>query len=409
MKKRIVVTGLGIVSPLGIGISENWERYLSGVSGIGEFKIEGIDPMTYAGKVSDNELEEFIPEDKNGKIDRFSGFALVSAKTALNDAKIGDDFDREKIGVFIGSAYSGLNIIEKQIKMLYTEGPRKVHPILMQNNLTNAPSGEVAIELDLKGPNIGFSCGACSSDYGIIQAYNILQQHDIDAMVAGGTEAPLLPRVFEELRPKGLFNEDNASLNQASCPFDIARKGFVLSEGAGIVVLETLSSAEKRGADIYGELIGFGTSYCNNDYTNQKNPGFNSKVSCIKQALESASIDSSKVDYVNASGISGIEEDMEESEVIKSVFGKEVRRLPVSSTKGSFGLSIGASGAIDTIFSLLSLKKHILPQTNRLENIDQVCNSLFHLSKPEEKSANVILSNNFGYGGNNVSLVLKRV
>ncbi len=176
-----------------------------------------------------------------------------------------------------------------------------------------------------------------------------------------------------------------------------------------MVVLETLSSAEKRGADVYGELIGFGTSYYKNDYTNQNSPGFNSKVSCIKQALESAAIDSSKVDYVNASGISGIEEDMEESEVIKSVFGKEVGRIPVSSIKGSFGLSIGASGAIDTIFSLLSLKKHILPQTNRLENIDQVCNSLFHLSKPEEKSANVILSNNFGYGGNNVSLVFKRI
>ena len=262
---------------------------------------------------------------------------------------------------------------------------------------------------DLKGPNIGFSCGACSSDYGIIQAYNMLQQRDIDAMVAGGTEAPLLPRVFNELRPRGLFNEDNARLNQASCPFDIARKGFVLSEGAGIVILETLSSAEKRSVDVYGELVGFGTSYGNNDYTNQKNQGFNSKISCIKQALESASIDSSKVDYVNASGISGTEEDREESEVIKSVFGKEVGKIPVSSMKGSFGLSIGASGAIDTIFSLLSLKKHILPQTNRLENIDPVCNSLFHLSKPEEKSSNIILSNNFGYGGNNVSLVLKRL
>ena len=143
-QKRIVVTGLGIVSPLGIGINKNWERYLSGVSGIGECKIEGIDSVTCVGKVSDNELDEFIPEDKKGKIDRFTGFALVAAKTALNDAKIGDDFDREKIGVFIGSAYSGLNIIEEQMKMLYTEGPRKVHPSLMQNNLTNAPSGEIA-------------------------------------------------------------------------------------------------------------------------------------------------------------------------------------------------------------------------------------------------------------------------
>lgn len=409
MKKRIVVTGLGIVSPLGIGINENWNRYLSGISGIKEFSIDGQDLITFAGKVSDHELDKFIPEAKKGKIDRFSSFALVAARMALDDAKISSDFDREKIGVFIGSAYSGLNIIEKQIKMLYIEGPRRVHPLLMQNNLTNAPSGEVAIEFDLKGPNIGFSCGACSGDYSIIQAFNMLQQHDIDAMVAGGTEAPLLQRVFEELSHKGLFNGNNTSLDQTSCPFDIARKGFVLSEGAGIVILETLSSAEKRGAEIYGELIGFGTSYWNNPYSYRSNPSAHSKVLCIKKALESTSIDSSKVDYVNASGISGITEDMEESEVIKSVFGKEAQRIPISSTKGSFGYSIGASGAIDTVFSLLSLKKHVLLQTNRLEDVDPACNSLFHLKQPESKSASIILSNNFDYAGNNVSLVFKRI
>jgi 3-oxoacyl-[acyl-carrier-protein] synthase II len=409
MKKRIVVTGLGIVSPLGIGINENWDRYLSGMSGIREFEINDNGLRAFVGKVSDHELETFVPEDKKGKIDRFSSFALVAAKMAIHDAKIDNDFDREKIGVFIGSAYSGLNIIEKQIKMLYAEGPRRVHPILMQNNLTNAPSGEVAIELNLKGPNIGFSCGACSGDYSIIQAYNILQQHDIDAMVAGGTEAPLLPRVFEELGPKGLFNGNDGSVNRASCPFDIARKGFVLSEGAGMVILETLSSAEKRGAEIYGELIGFGTSYWNNPYAYRRNPSTHSKVSCIKKALESASVDSSKVDYINASGISGIKEDMEESEVIKSVFGKEAQRIPVSSTKGSFGFPIGASGVIDAIFSLLCLRRNVLPQTNKLQNVDPACNSLFHLKEPEAKTASIILSNNFDYAGNNVSLVFKRI
>ena len=409
MKKRIVVTGLGIVSPLGIGVNENWNRYFSGISGIKKFETDGNDPGTYAGKVSDHELETFVPEDKKGKIDRFSGFALVAAKVALGDAKIGNDFYREKIGVFIGSAFGGLNIIEKQIKMLYSEGPRKVHPLLMQNSLTNAPSGEVAIALDLKGPNIGFSCGACSSEYSIIQAFNVLQQRDIDVMVAGGTEAPLLPGVFEELRPKGLFQGNDGRENSASCPFDRERNGFVLGEGAGMVVLETLSSAEKRGVDIYGEIVGFGTSYHNNVCGNQKNSSFDSKVSCTKQALEYASIDSSKVDYVNASGISGIREDREESEVIKSVFGREAQRIPLSSTKGSFGLSLGASGAIDAIFSLLCFKKNILPQTNRLENVDLVCNSLFHLKKPVEKSASIILSNNFGYCGNNMSLAFKRM
>ncbi|MCP4269543.1 MAG: beta-ketoacyl-[acyl-carrier-protein] synthase family protein [Candidatus Brocadiaceae bacterium] len=409
MKKRIVVTGIGIVSPLGIGVNENWDRYLSGKSGIKEFETNGNGTISYAGKVDDNELETFVPEDKKGKIDRFSSFALVAAKMALGDAKIGSDFDREKIGVFIGSAYSGLNIIEKQIKMLYEEGPRKVHPLLMQNSLTNAPSGEIAIELDFKGPNIGFSCGACSSEYSIIQAYNVLQQRDIDAMVAGGTEAPLLPSIFEELRPKGLFHENDSMVNSASCPFDRDRNGFVLSEGAGMVVLETLSSAAKRGADIYGEIIGFGTSYSNNVYAEQKISSFDSKVSCAKQALEYASIDSSKVDYINASGISGIRDDREESEVLKSVFGREAQSIPISSTKGSLGLSLGASGATDAIFSLLCLRKNILPQTNNLENVDLVCNSLFHLKKSVEKSASIILSNNFSYCGNNLSLVFKRM
>lgn len=405
--KRIVVTGLGIVSPLGIGVSENWERYLSGVSGIKEVEISSIDIATYAGKVPDSELEAFIPEAKKGKIDRFTSFALVAAKMALNDAKISKGFNNEKIGVFIGSAFSGLNIIEEHIKTLYVDGPRRVHPLLMQNNLTNAPSGEVAIEFNLKGPNIGFSCGACSGSYSIIQAFNALQQHDLDAMVAGGTEAPLLPRVFEELRSKGLFNGKNCGLNHPSRPFDIARKGFILSEGAGIVVLETLSSAEKRGAEVYGELVGFGASYCNNDHSNQKNPGFYSKILCIKQALESASIDSSDVDYVNASGVSGIIEDIEEAEVLKSVFSKDIKKILVSSIKGSFGYSIGASGPIDVIFSLLSLKKQVLPQTNNLQNIDPKCKAILILEKPDFKSVSIILSNNFDYDGNNVTLVFK--
>ncbi len=408
MKKRIVVTGLGMVSPLGVGINENWKRYLSGVLGIKEFEIEGTDIKTYAGKVSDPELEACIPEMKRDKIDRFTTFALAAAKMALIDAEIGGGFDREKIGVFIGSAYSGLNIIEKQLRMLYLEGPRRVHPLLMQNNLTNAPSGEVAIELNLRGPNIGFSCGACSGDQAIIQAFNTLQRHNIDAIVAGGAEAPLLPRVFEELRFKGLFQSNTSGLSRVSCPFDIAREGFVLSEGSGVVVLETLHSAEKRGANIYGELIGFGNSYCHNDSANQKYTGFYSKISCIKQAFSSASLDPVRVDSIHASGISGIREDAEESEAIMSVFGDDARKIPVCSIKGSVGFPVGASGSMNVIFSLLSLQKQIVPQTNNLENIDPVCGSILSLKRPESRSINTILSNNFDYAGNNVSLVFQR-
>jgi 3-oxoacyl-[acyl-carrier-protein] synthase II len=278
----------------------------------------------------------------------------------------------------------------------------------MQKNLTNAPSGEIAIEFTLKGPNIGFSNGACSGNYSIIHAFNTIQRHDVEAMVAGGTEAPLCPRVFEELRHKGLFYSNNPGLTRASCPFDIDRKGFVLSEGAGVLVLETLSSAEKRGAEIYGELAGFGASYCNRSEVNQKTPGFYSKVFCIEQALEAASIEASDVDYISASGISGIREDIEEAEVIKSVFGENIHKIPVSSTKGSLGFSVGASGPIDAIFSLLALKNKVLPQTNNLENIDPECSSLLVLKKPDFKPVNMILSNNFDYAGNNVSILFKR-
>lgn len=408
MKKRIVITGVGIVSPLGVGINENWERYLSDTSGIKEFDIEDTGIKTHAGRVPDHELEAYIPETKRDKIDRFASFALAAAKMALVDAKIGEEFDREKIGVFIGSAYSGLNSIEKQLKVLYLEGPRRVHPLLMQNNLTHAPAGEVAIELNLKGPNIGFSCGGCSGDYSIIQAFNTMQRHNIDAIVVGGTEAPILPRVFEELGTKGLFQSNNADVNRASCPFDIKRNGFILSEGAGIVILETLQSAEKRGAEIYGELIGFGTSYYYNNSANHKNTSLHSRVSCIKQALSSASLYPSSVDYIHASGISGIREDAEEAEAITSVFGNNNQKIPVSSTKGSLGFSIGASGPINAIFSLLSFRKHILPKTNNLENIDPKCTSISILKKPDFRSVNIILSNNFDYAGNNVSFVFQR-
>lgn len=409
MRKRIVVTGLGIVSPLGIGISENWKNYLAGISGIEEFEIDGIESKTYAGRVSNDKLEAFVPEFKKDKIDRFTSFALAAAKIALDDAKIDKGLDKETMGVFIGSAFSGINIIEKQIKVLYTDGPRRVHPLLMQNNLTNAPPGEVAIEFNLRGPNIGFSCGGCSGDYSIIQAFNTLQAHNIDAMVAGGTEAPLTPRVFKELGSKGLFHTDNTGLNRASCPFDVTRKGFVLSEGSGIVVLETLKSAEKRGAKVYGELVGFGTSHRNNGSVSQENPGVYYKALCIKRALDSASIDASDVDYINASGISGIPEDIEESEAIKSVFGEDTHRVPVSSIKGSLGYSIGAAGPINAIFSLLSLHKQVLPQTNNLKNIDPKCKSISILRRPNFSFVDIVLSNNFDYAGNNVSLVFKRL
>ncbi len=408
MKKRIVVTGIGIVSPLGIGKEENWKRYLSGITGIGEFRIEGLEQATYAGKVSEAELDKYISNDKKDRVDRFTKFALVAAGQALADANVCND-DREETGIFIGSAYSGLNIIEKQIKTLYSEGPRRVHPHLMQNNLTNAPSGEVAIELGLKGPNIGFSSGACSSDHSIIQAFNMLQQKGINTIVAGGTEAPLLQTVFGELSYSGMFDGRCGSLNSTSCPFDVRRNGFVLSEGAGMIVMESLSSAKRRKADIYGEIVGFGTSNGHNVYSDNNKHGFYSKVSCINQALESASIDSSEVDYINSSGVSGIIEDMEETEVIKSVFADYSKKIPISSTKGSLGLTVGASGVIDTAFSLLSFKNNVLLQTNMLEDIDPVCNSLYHLKKPEAKTANIILSNNFDYTGNNVSLVLKRI
>ncbi|MDR4509986.1 MAG: beta-ketoacyl-[acyl-carrier-protein] synthase family protein [Candidatus Brocadiaceae bacterium] len=409
MKKKIVITGMGMVSSLGIGLDENWERYLSGVSEIKEYEIEGMDLVTHAGKVSDDKLGPYIPEKKKGKIDRFTCFAMVASKMALEDAKIDEGFEREKIGVFIGSAFSGLNIIEKQLKVLYREGPRRVHPLLMQNNITNASSGEVAIEFTLKGPNIGFASGGCSAGYSLIQACNTLQLHDIDAIVVGGTEAPLLPYVFAELKSNGLYQTNGYDQDKVSRPFDSARKGFVLSEGSGVVILETLRSAEKRGAEIYGELVGCGASYGKNNYTNQQNHGFLSKVACIQQALESAAIQPSQVEYINASGISGIEEDREESEVMQTVFGRDVQNIPVSSTKGTFGYSIGASGAIDAIFSLLSLKKQTLPQTQNLEHIDPSCGTIPILKESMEKPVNIILSNNFDYAGNNVSLVFRRI
>lgn len=409
MKKRVVVTGLGIVSPLGLGKFTNWEKYLMGMTGIRDFDLDGNGFVTCAGKIEDNTLEHYIPEVTSVKIDRFSRFAMIAAKMALDDANIDMSFDREKVGIFIGSAYSGLHVIEEEIETLYTKGAQRVHPLLMQKNITNAPSGEIAIKFGLRGPNIGFSCGTCSSDYAIVQALNILKQRDIDAMVVGGTEAPLLPRVFEELRDKGLFNTNKGGGDKASCPFDYAREGFVLSEGAGILVLETLKSAEKRGADIYGELVGYGTSYEWNGDANQRRSGFDSKISCVEKALESSSVYPWEVDYVNASGISGIREDRDESQVMRTVFGRDAKKIPTSSIKGSLGYSQGASGAIDALFSLLSLEKQLLPQTNRLENVDHECNALFHLKEPEAKTIRTVLSNNLGLDGNNVSLVFRRL
>ncbi len=410
MKRRIVITGMGAVTPLGNNLADTWEGICEGKSGID--RITAFDTRHVATKIA-GELKGFDPlEYLNRKevrrLDGFIIYAIAAARMAMEDSGLAiHDGNAERTGVVIGSAIGGLATIEKA-KEEMMEGPHhRLSPFTIPAVLANLAAGHVSIRFGAKGP-INCPVAACSSGASAIgDAARLIADGYADAMIAGGTEAAVTELCIAGFNAMQAISTRNDEPQRASRPFDAGRDGFVVSEGSGIVVLEELESARKRGARILGEIIGYGLT-SDAYHMAAPPPGHEGAARCMKAALADAGIDAAEIDYINAHGTSTNLNDAYETEAIKTVFGKHAGRIPVSSTKSMTGHLLGATGAIEAIFSLKAINGGIIPPTINLENPDPACDLDYVPGKARKMAIKTAMSNTFGFGGVNAVLVLKK-
>ncbi len=422
--RRVVATGLGMVSPLGYGVQENWKRILRSESGIRPItafdvsditaKIGGMVPMaTSAEDAVDGRLwmDDVISTKDQRKMDRFIMYAIAAAKEAVEDSgwMPTDSEGQERTGVMIGSGIGGLPQISETTQIVNTQGPRRVSPFFIPASLINLASGHVSIRYQFKGPNHAPVTACATGSHAIGDAARLIMFGDADVMVAGGTEAALC-RVgmsgFASARALSTAYNDTPEL--ASRPWDDKRDGFVMGEGAGIVVLEEYEHAKKRGAKIYAEIIGYGMSGDAHHVTAPAEDG-DGAFRAMRAAIKNANISVDEIGYINAHGTSTPLGDVIEVRALKRLFGDHAYKLAVSSTKSAIGHLLGAAGAVEAIYSILAMRDHMLPPTLNLENPSEECDLNFVPKVAQEKSVDVVMSNSFGFGGTNATLIMKRV
>jgi 3-oxoacyl-[acyl-carrier-protein] synthase II len=410
MKKRVVITGIGAVTPLGNDVSSTWENIKNGVSGIGlitKFDTEN-NSVKVAGEVKDFVPADFIENKETRRMGRFTQFAVAASKMAIEDAGvvIGDHIQPERVGVWIGSGIGGLGEFEDQHKRFLDKGPRRVNPFTIPMFIPDMASGRVSIELGAKGMN-NCSVTACASGANSIgDAFRVIQNGELEMMIAGGTEAAIT-----DMTVAGFTNMTALSTNPdpktASRPFDKNRDGFVIAEGAGILILEELDHALARGAKIYGELLGYGAT---GDAYHITTPAPNGEGAqrAMRLALKDAEITPDKIDYINAHGTSTPYNDLYETQAVKEVFSEHAYKLSISSTKSMTGHLLGAAGAIEAIFSILAIKESLVPPTINYESPDEELDLDYVANVAKTKDVNIVLTNSLGFGGHNVSLIFKK-
>ncbi|WP_129726298.1 beta-ketoacyl-ACP synthase II [Ectobacillus funiculus] len=411
MKKRVVITGIGAVTPLGNDAYTTWENIKKGVSGISP--MTRIDTEKFnvkvAGEVKNFTPEEFMDSKEAKRMARFTQLAIAASKMAVKDAglQIGENVDPERAGVWIGSGIGGLDAFEEQHKRFLDKGPKRVSPFIIPMLIPDIASGRVSIELGAKGIN-NCSVTACASGANSIgDAFRVIQNGHADIMIAGGTEAAIT-----EMTVAGFSNMTALSANPdpktASRPFDKNRDGFVIAEGSGIIIMEELEHALARGANIYGELVGYGATGDAHHITTPA-PNGEGGQRAMKLAIQDAGISHEQVDYINAHGTSTYYNDLYETTAIKEVFGEHAYKLAVSSTKSMTGHLLGAAGAIEAIFSLLAIRDGIIPPTINYEAPDEELDLDYVPNVAKQANVNVVLSNSLGFGGHNATLIFKKL
>lgn len=409
-KRRVVITGVGMITPLGIGVEQSWNGLLAGRSGIG--KITQFDaanfPTRIAGEVDGFDPEEYIEPKEIKKMDRFIHFALAAAQMAMNDSGLKITAENaERAGVIVGSGIGGLRSIEHYHSVLLEKGPRRITPFFIPMLVVNLASGQISIRFGAKGPNSAVVTACATGSHAIGDAFKIIQRGDADAMIAGGTEAVITPLGIGGFNAMKALSTRNDEPEKASRPFDMDRDGFIMGEGAGIMVLESLETALERGAGIYAEIAGYGMA-ADAYHITAPSPNGEGAARCMKMALQDAGVDPSEVNYINAHGTSTKAGDEIETYAIKTVFGEYAYKIPVSSTKSMTGHLLGAAGGVESVVSILSIKNDIIPPTINLDTPDPECDLDYVPKQARRTTVNYALSNSFGFGGTNACLLFRK-
>merc|ERR1711966_388207 len=413
-KQTIVVTGLGVMSGVGDGLDNFWDNIVAGKGSIAKVTHFDVDAYTcqIASQVPDFTPGDFFTAAKTAKSqDRFTHMAVGAARMAMDDAAIDvSKIDQDRFGVMVGSAFGGMATYEEQTLKLDKGGPKKVSPFTIPALLGNTASGVIGIELGARGPNFGVTSACAVGSHAIGEAMHAIQRGDADVMLAGGSEAAITPLSFAGFcSMKAMCTEYNDNPTEGSRPFDAGRCGFVMGEGAGVLLLETLEHAEKRGAKIYGELAGYGAT-CDAHHITTPAPGGAGLAAAFNMALKSGNIDTADVDYVNAHGTSTPYNDKFETMALKAVFGEEgAKKLAISSTKGGTGHTLGAAGGIEAVIAVKALHTGVIPPTINYKEADPECDLDYTVNTAGKKDIKVAISENLGFGGHNAAVAFRKV
>ncbi|MBM7623826.1 beta-ketoacyl-ACP synthase II [Sporohalobacter salinus] len=410
MSNRVVVTGMGVISPVGIGLKDFWSALVAGESGIDKvtnFDVTEIDSKI-GGEVKDFNVKDYMSRKDAKRMDKFAQYAVAAAKLAVEDSDLEiNDSNAEDVGVLVGSGIGGMETFENQTKRLIERGPGRISPFFIPKMISNMAAGQVSIQLGAKGPNATTVSACASATHAIGDALDIIRRGDADVMVTGGSEAAITELSYAGFCSMKALSTRNDEPEKASRPFDDERDGFVMGEGSGILILESLESALERGAKIYGEVIGYGMSG-DAYHVTAPDPEGDGAARSMQMAIDNSGLDIEEIDYINAHGTSTPPNDKLETKAIKNVFGDLAYDLAVSSTKSMTGHLLGAAGGIEAIASLMAIDNGVIPPTINYEHEDPECDLNYVPNKAKELDVNVALSNSLGFGGHNATLIFTK-
>lgn len=409
MPRRVVITGLGMVSPLGIGVQENWEMACNGKSGIGP--ITKFDASAFPTRIA-GEVKNFHPEDFMGKkeirhFDIFIHYAVACARMAMEDSGLKiDSSNSHRVGCVMGSGLGGLQMLEHYHKVLLDKGPRRISPFFIPGMIANMAPGQIAIEFGAKGPNLSIETACAASAHAVGESFRMIREGIADAMITGGAEAVVTPLALGGFCSMRALSTRNDEPERASRPFEANRDGFVMGEGAAVLILEELQQALDRGAPIYAEVVGYGMS-SDAYHVSAPDPEGEGAIICMRKAIESAGLKPDDVEYINAHGTSTKLNDLSENKAIKAVFGEHAYKLAISSTKSMTGHLLGGAGGLEAAFTALTIKHGVIPPTINYETPDPECDLDYVPNEARRAKIRVALSNSFGFGGTNACLAFK--
>ncbi len=410
MNRRVVLTGVGLVTPLGIGVEETWRALCAGKSGVGEITRFDVTPHNtkIAAEVKDFNAQDFLPKKEARRVDLFIAYAMAATRMALEDAELViDSANGTRIGAVTGCGLGGLTLLEQNCLTLDQKGPRRVSPFFIPLMIGNMVPGMISIHFGAKGPNLSLATACAAGAHAVGDSFRMIQNGMADAMITGGVEAAVNPTCIAGFNAMKALSTRNDKPEKASRPFDRDRDGFVIGEGSGILILEALEHAQERGATIYAELIGYGLTGDGYHMTAPP-PDGNGAVRCMQAALDDAGLGAEQVDYINAHGTSTELNDLYESRAVKTVFKDHAYKVAISSTKSMTGHLLGGAGGIETVFAALSVYHDIMPPTINYENQAEECDLDYVPNSARKAPVNVAMTNSFGFGGTNATLLFSK-